>query len=265
MATFSIALSGLTRRQFGSRHHLEQHRQCRHDRLQEFPGGVRRRVRLGAVNLNTSTAGEGVRLVASAQQFTQGNITTTSSPLDLAISGNGFFTLNSPSGNVYTRNGEFSEDAERQRGERDRGSSCRSIRRSRTAASIPARCRTSISTPRRALRMATSTGAVTLNLPSNATVPTRGAVRSDQSRTPTLSRPRPPCTTRSATPIPATFYFYADRDARTVDGQHDRQRYRGGRARRTLTFSNTGMLTTPAGGNARRSRGFNPPDGAQRR
>ena len=52
----------------------------------------------GAVNLNTSTAGEGVQLVASPQQFTQGDITTTSSPLDMAISGNGFFTVSGASG-----------------------------------------------------------------------------------------------------------------------------------------------------------------------
>jgi flagellar hook protein FlgE len=65
----------------------------------------------GAVNLNTSSIGEGVRLDSTAQQFTQGNITTTGSNLDLAISGDGFFTLADPTnGIVYTRNGEFSED-----------------------------------------------------------------------------------------------------------------------------------------------------------
>ena len=65
----------------------------------------------GAVNLNTSAVGEGVRLVATAQQFTQGNISTSGSNLDLAISGDGFFTLQEPrSGIVYTRNGQFSED-----------------------------------------------------------------------------------------------------------------------------------------------------------
>jgi flagellar hook protein FlgE len=65
----------------------------------------------GAVNLNTSAVGEGVRLASTAQQFTQGNISTTSSNLDLAISGDGFFTLKDPTnGTVYTRNGEFSED-----------------------------------------------------------------------------------------------------------------------------------------------------------
>ncbi len=65
----------------------------------------------GAVNLNTSAVGEGVRLSTTAQQFTQGNISTSGSNLDLAISGDGFFTLQDPSnGIVYTRNGQFSED-----------------------------------------------------------------------------------------------------------------------------------------------------------
>ena len=65
----------------------------------------------GAVNLNSTTAGEGVRVVTAAQQFTQGNISTTNGALDMAISGNGFFTLNGSSGDMYTRNGQFSEDA----------------------------------------------------------------------------------------------------------------------------------------------------------
>src|SRR5580693_2908137 len=65
----------------------------------------------GAVNLNTSVTGEGVRLASTAQQFTQGNISTSSSNLDLAISGDGFFTLQSPQGIVYSRNGQFAEDS----------------------------------------------------------------------------------------------------------------------------------------------------------
>ncbi len=49
----------------------------------------------GAANLNyLRQVGEGVRLATTAQQFTQGNISTSSSSnLDLAISGDGFFTL----------------------------------------------------------------------------------------------------------------------------------------------------------------------------
>jgi len=39
--------------------------------------------------------------------FTQGLLTATGNPLDLAISGNGFFTTKGPSGPLYTRNGNF--------------------------------------------------------------------------------------------------------------------------------------------------------------
>ncbi|MBV8659779.1 MAG: flagellar hook-basal body complex protein [Burkholderiales bacterium] len=55
--------------------------------------------------------GIGGRTSAVAQQFAQGNITSTSNPLDVAIQGNGFFRLISPSGSYsYTRNGQFQLD-----------------------------------------------------------------------------------------------------------------------------------------------------------
>ena len=56
--------------------------------------------------------GIGARIAAVAQQFTQGNITTTNNNLDLAINGRGFFKLLTPQGeNVYSRNGQFKRDA----------------------------------------------------------------------------------------------------------------------------------------------------------
>ena len=54
--------------------------------------------------------GIGVNLQAVTQQFTQGNITTTESPLDLAINGNGFFEVSNGSQTLYTRNGQFQAD-----------------------------------------------------------------------------------------------------------------------------------------------------------
>src|SRR5713101_598023 len=39
--------------------------------------------------------------------FSQGTMIPTGNPLNLALSGKGFFALNSPSGIVYTRNGNF--------------------------------------------------------------------------------------------------------------------------------------------------------------
>ncbi len=58
--------------------------------------------------INGTSIGIGVNLQAVTQQFTQGNITTTDNPLDLAINGNGFFEVQNPSGQtLYTRNGQF--------------------------------------------------------------------------------------------------------------------------------------------------------------
>ncbi len=55
--------------------------------------------------------GIGVMVQEVAQQFTQGNITTTENPLDLAINGNGFFQVADTSGSVmYSRNGQFKLD-----------------------------------------------------------------------------------------------------------------------------------------------------------
>ncbi|MET0138066.1 MAG: flagellar hook-basal body complex protein [Sphingobium sp.] len=57
--------------------------------------------------------GQGTRLLGSQQQFTQGTLETTDKTLDLAITGEGFFTVKAPNltGQVsYTRNGSFSAD-----------------------------------------------------------------------------------------------------------------------------------------------------------
>ncbi len=56
--------------------------------------------------------GIGARIGAVAQQFTQGNITTTSNNLDMAINGRGFFALQTAQGEtVYSRNGQFKRDS----------------------------------------------------------------------------------------------------------------------------------------------------------
>lgn len=39
--------------------------------------------------------------------FSQGTLTPTGNSLDLALSGRGFFSLNSPQGTIYTRGGQF--------------------------------------------------------------------------------------------------------------------------------------------------------------
>ena len=58
---------------------------------------------------SSSNVGQGVLLKQVTQEFTQGNISTSGNSLDLAITGDGFFTLKTPEGlqDVYTRNGTF--------------------------------------------------------------------------------------------------------------------------------------------------------------
>jgi flagellar hook protein FlgE len=61
----------------------------------------------------TTPVGIGVQLQAVAQQFTQGNITATNSPMDLAINGAGFFQVTDGANpSLYTRNGQFKVDRE---------------------------------------------------------------------------------------------------------------------------------------------------------
>ncbi|RZJ08712.1 MAG: flagellar basal-body rod protein FlgG [Rubrivivax sp.] len=56
--------------------------------------------------------GLGVRPVATARIYTQGNLQQTSNNLDLAIKGDGFFQIQLPDGtNAYTRDGSFQVNA----------------------------------------------------------------------------------------------------------------------------------------------------------
>lgn len=65
--------------------------------------------------LSNAQAGIGVRTAQVSQLFDQGNINSTGNNLDLAISGNGFFILKSPSSaateSVYSRSGAFQVNA----------------------------------------------------------------------------------------------------------------------------------------------------------
>lgn len=55
----------------------------------------------------TNAIGIGSKLAAVAQQFTQGNISTTNNPLDVAINGSGLFRMSNNGAISYTRNGQF--------------------------------------------------------------------------------------------------------------------------------------------------------------
>lgn len=57
-----------------------------------------------------SQVGIGVKIAKVQQQFTQGNISATNNPLDIAINGAGFFRLSDNGSITYTRNGQFQMD-----------------------------------------------------------------------------------------------------------------------------------------------------------
>jgi len=63
-------------------------------------------------DVTKTTPGAGVRLNTISQEFSQGNIDFTDNNLDLAISGEGFFTMKGSNGVSYTRAGSFSVDRE---------------------------------------------------------------------------------------------------------------------------------------------------------
>lgn len=258
MATFSIALSGLSAASSALDVTSNNIANANTTGFKNSQAEFADVYASGAVNLNTSTGGEGVRVVTAAQQFTQGDISTTSSPLDMAINGNGFFTMNSPSGVVYTRNGQFSED--------QNGNVISSTGQFlqvypplangsfNTGALQDLNLQTAQSAP-----VATSTGTVILNLPSNDTVPT--ATPFDPTNPNTYSQSTSTTVYDSlGNSYPATYYFSQTATPglwnvnMTVNGTAV-----GGT--QTLQFSSTGAVTTPANGNLTFAP-FNPTDGA---
>lgn len=57
-----------------------------------------------------SNVGIGTKVSQVTQQFTQGNITSTNNPLDMAINGGGFFRMDTSGEITYQRNGQFQLD-----------------------------------------------------------------------------------------------------------------------------------------------------------
>jgi flagellar hook protein FlgE len=259
MASFSIALSGLTAA--SSDLDVTANNIANADTVgfKESRAEFADVFAAGAVNLNTSAVGEGVRLATTAQQFTQGNISTSGSNLDLAISGDGFFTLQDPSnGIVYTRNGQFSEDKNGNvvtaTGQALQVYPPTTTDGFNTGALTDLNLQTAQSTP-----LATTAGTVILNLPAGSTPPTGGAFD-----------PTNPATYNESTSttvydslgnaFPATFFFTQTAAPgvwnvnMTVNGVLNT-------TTNQLTFSNTGAVTPPASG-ALDFPGFAPPDGA---
>ncbi len=62
---------------------------------------------------STRRGSQGEQLkVETRVDYSQGDIKETGNPLDIALDGDGFFAVEGPSGEVYTRNGQFQVDNE---------------------------------------------------------------------------------------------------------------------------------------------------------
>lgn len=57
-----------------------------------------------------SQIGIGTKIAKVQQEFTQGNISNSNNPLDIAINGGGFFRMSDKGANTYSRNGQFQLD-----------------------------------------------------------------------------------------------------------------------------------------------------------
>jgi flagellar hook protein FlgE len=213
----------------------------------------------GAVNLNNSVIGQGVRLSSTAQQFTQGNISTSSSNLDLAISGDGFYTLKDANGYVYSRNGQFGEDKS--------GNVISSTGQAlqvypplinggfNTGTLTNLNLQTAQSAPQ-----ASSTGTVILNLPANTAPPTVAPFDATNSLTYNQSTSTQVYDSLGNA-YPATMYF--SQQAAPPNTWTVNMTVNGASAgpAQTLTFGNNGAQTLPAGGTLNFN-GFAPANGA---
>ncbi len=194
--------------------------------------------------VSATAVGNGVAVSEVAQQFGQGNIETTGNNLDMAISGNGFFTLSDNGALTYTRNGQFQLD------KNGNVVTAQGLHLQvypplanggfNTGGLADLSLNTNQSAPQ-----ATSTAQITANLPANAAKPVNAFTPTD------------PNSYNNSTSLTvydslgaahtATLYFIKG----AVANAWSSQLYVDGTAVGTpqaLTYSNTGALTAPANG-----------------
>lgn len=201
---------------------------------------------ISSFGLASTATGAGVRLARVAQQFEQGSVNFTTNSLDLALSGEGFFTLSDNGAMVYSRAGAFGTDRNgyvvNASGQRlqvfppvNGGSTFDTARLSDLQLS------TSDNPP-----LATTTIDTNLNLPANATVP---ATTPFDAADPTSYNHTTSVTIYDSLGAAHTANFYYVRTATANEWQMYAQ-IDGAAvgAATTLTFSDTGTLTSPATG-----------------
>jgi flagellar hook protein FlgE len=195
--------------------------------------------------VSATAVGNGVSVTEVAQQFTQGNIETTGNNLDMAISGNGFFTMSEGGALSYTRDGEFQLD---QNGNvvNSQGLNLQVYPPLTTGGFNTGGLQNLSLTTNESAPNATTTAKLTANLPASATAPT------DATFSPT--DPNSYTNTTSLTTYDslgaahtATLYFIKGAAANSWNTQL----YVDGNAvgtQQPLTYNSSGALTAPAAG-----------------
>jgi flagellar hook protein FlgE len=196
-------------------------------------------------DVTATTPGAGVRLNTITQEFSQGNIDFTDNNLDLAISGEGFFTMQGNNGTTYTRAGSFSVDREgyvvNNNLEKLQVFPAAADGTFATGALSDLQLQITENPPRE-----TSRTEIGLNLPANAEVPTAAPFD------PTLPSSYNHATSMTiydslGTTHTATMYFVKDASANNWN-QHLYVDDNPVGASNSLSFNNAGELTAPASG-----------------
>jgi flagellar hook protein FlgE len=194
-----------------------------------------------------TTSGNGVAVSTIAQQFSQGNINTTSNNLDLALSGNGFFVVSNNGSLAYTRNGAFQVDQNgylvTASGDQVQGFQPLSTGGFNTGGLSALQLSTAQVAP-----AATTTADMTLNLPSNATAPTNAFSPTDS----TSYNNTTSLTVYDSLGAAHTAQLYFVKGTTTPTASNwSAQLYIDGSAvgaPQNLAYSSAGVLTTPANG-----------------
>jgi flagellar hook protein FlgE len=125
-------------------------------------------------NASDTEIGNGVQLQQVEQSFTQGDVQTTGNSLDMALSGNGFFTVAQGGALSYTRAGSFQTNSTgfvvNAAGQNLQVYAANPNGTFNTTSMTNLQIPTGDSAPK-----ATTTGTLDFNLPANATPPTGGA------------------------------------------------------------------------------------------
>ncbi|HEY4144105.1 flagellar hook protein FlgE [Pinirhizobacter sp.] len=202
-------------------------------------------------NINATAVGSGTRMTDVAQQFQQGDIENTTNSLDFAISGNGFFTVNTGDGLAYTRAGNFHKDSSGNVLTQE-GYNLQVYPPNATGGFDTSTLKNLNLTTAQSSASATSKAAISANLPSSATLPT-GTPFSTSDSTSYNNTTTFNIYDSQGGSHAATVYY-----VKTGTNTWDAHMFMDGQDAGTqpMTFDSTGKLTTPANG----ALAFNPVD-----